>query len=83
MKALDLAAGLRVVRRGVDGADPQTRQLGLKQHLPPREAPEKTAPLSLSKAAGRPYAPAALKKTWTTSAAFTVLKATESSATRE
>src|SRR6266852_795074 len=45
--------------------------------LPPREAPLKTAPLSLSSAAGRPCALAAAKKTSTTSAAFTVRKATE------
>ena len=55
VEALDLAAGLGVIGRGVFGEDAEALEFGSRSTLPLRVLPLKTAPLSVRKAAGWPY----------------------------
>ena len=85
VEALDLAAGLRVVRARVDRSGSRAARTRARSRSVHRreDAAVNTAPLSVSSDAGNPWAAAASWKLATTSAALNTTRASEATRNRE
>ena len=83
MEALDLAAGLGVIRARVPVGDSQRIELDLDRAPTTPRRRVNTAPLSLRSEAGKPWAATARWKLATTSAALVVARASDATRNRE